>query len=343
MNKLLHELGKPKNIEQFLMFALAVVGTVALLTYTFVHTGGLLAKYVEPPWVGYVAAFGIELIIALMSFKLARLRTNAKGRNGLIALLAGALLVSALANLSEGYETRFEQSLTLANIGEIDVIQAVIGVSATALLSLLVFAVAEILGDESRGLINLAQRTYGAYKPEDKGEDNLTPPNKGRISPYKGEDGAYKPRISPEDKGVSPYTGRINPEDETLRPEEGRISPEDGAYKGEDETLRPEDTPYKPRKGEDKGVNGAYKPLSDNLRPEDKGVSHEDRAYKGVNGTSKGVSKGLSYQEQIYALLDEAKAQGEDEPTQAEIARKVGCSATTASKWVNEYHEGSKE
>jgi hypothetical protein len=127
----------------------AIIGIVCLLTYTFMHTGALLARYVYPPGFGYICAFGVEAIIALTSYRLATLRKQQTKSKTLVFILAGALLVSAFANVYEGHTTRYGYDLTWQNIGEIDPIQAFIGLTATGLISVLVFAVSEIIGNDA--------------------------------------------------------------------------------------------------------------------------------------------------------------------------------------------------
>lgn len=126
----------------------AIIGIVCLLAYTFVHTGALLARYVYPPAFGYLCAFGVEAIIALTSYRLATLRKQQTKSRFLVFILIAALTVSAFANVYEGYHTRYKIDLTWQNMVYIDPIQAFIGLTATALISLLVFAVAEIIGND---------------------------------------------------------------------------------------------------------------------------------------------------------------------------------------------------
>lgn len=178
---------KTRTFDQsFLLFA-ATVGLFALLSYNFVHTGGLLSRYVRPAFVGYLAAFGVELIVATTSWRLAMLkRTRTKNRPLLFTLVA-ALILSAFANISEGYHEQFTEPLRWANIGQIDPIQAIIGLSATALMSVLVFAVSEIIGVDTGEIvrrIEREQRTSEATerpkrqpKPETKPETKLEPAN----------------------------------------------------------------------------------------------------------------------------------------------------------------------
>lgn len=156
-----------KQTEQRIQTIVAVVALGCLLAYTFVHTWSLLARYVYPPFVGGIAAFGIELVVAFISYRLATLKRSSKKSNVLISLLAFALLVSVLANVAEGYQVKFGQELTVSNIGNIDFIQAFVGLAATGLLSVMVFAVSEIVGSDVDTVVKRAERER---KQEDKGE-----------------------------------------------------------------------------------------------------------------------------------------------------------------------------
>lgn len=132
-----------KRTEQNAMLLVCTIGLFALLTYTFVHTGAFLARFVRPAGVGYLAAFGVEIIIAALAWRLSRGQT----KNGYLTFaLVIALVVSAFANVYEGYAERYGEQLTYANIWQIDIIQAVLLVFATGLISVLVFAISDIVG-----------------------------------------------------------------------------------------------------------------------------------------------------------------------------------------------------
>jgi hypothetical protein len=134
-----------KQTEERLKMFVAIVSLFGLLMYTWVHTSALLARYVQPPFVAYVAAFSVETAIAGMTWRLAR--KQARSSFLLFALIA-ALTISAGANIMEGYAERYGEGLTMANLGNIDPVQAVMGLAATGLLSLMVFAISEIIGSD---------------------------------------------------------------------------------------------------------------------------------------------------------------------------------------------------
>lgn len=126
--------------------AVGFVAMLCLLAYTFWHTGGLLARYITPGVLGYVAAFGIELAVVAMAFRIGELGWTAPNARPFKWTLAGVLGVSVLANLAEGYATRYTGDLVVGAVGQLDFIQGIIGVAATALLSVVVYALAEIVG-----------------------------------------------------------------------------------------------------------------------------------------------------------------------------------------------------
>ena len=121
---------------------------VFVLLYNWTHTGGLLASYVRPEFVGYIAAAGIELSVVGLSLRIYELRTEQSDAKFHVATLAAVVIVSALANIAEGYAVKFGESLTSANIGRLDAVQAIVSLSATGLLSLVVFALAEVVGHD---------------------------------------------------------------------------------------------------------------------------------------------------------------------------------------------------
>ena len=134
-----------KNSVQLVVGAISLI---ALLAYTLVHTGSLLARYIEPSFVGYIAAFGIELSVAGLSLRIGELRRSKQKAGFFVFVLVAVVFVSALANVAEGFATQQEQAMTLANISQLDPIQAIVGLAATGLISLIVLALSEIIGTD---------------------------------------------------------------------------------------------------------------------------------------------------------------------------------------------------
>ena len=155
-----------KRTEQRTQMIIAGLALTGLLAYTFVHTGGLMSRYIHPAFVGYMAAFGVELTVAGISFRLASLKRKQLTSRSLLFILISALFVSALANISEGYTVRYGKSLTWVNLGDIDYIQAVIGIAATGLISLMVFAISELIGVDVEAVVKQTEREQKPAKSE---------------------------------------------------------------------------------------------------------------------------------------------------------------------------------
>lgn len=130
----------------------------ALLVYTLVHTGGLLATYVNPWWVGYIAAFGIELAVVSLSLRIGDLKRTGQDSRFFMFVLVSVVIVSALANISQGFAVAHKTEMTLQNIRQLDAIQAIIGLTATGLISLIVLALSEIIGVDVNAVVRQMER-----------------------------------------------------------------------------------------------------------------------------------------------------------------------------------------
>lgn len=127
-----------------LQITCGIVALLCLLLYTWWHTGALLARY-SPWFIGYPAAFGIELAVVSLSFRIGQAR-HAKF---FYFVLVAAVIVSALANVAEGFYTVKGVALTTATIDRLDALQWIIAIAATGLISLIVLALAEIVGSDA--------------------------------------------------------------------------------------------------------------------------------------------------------------------------------------------------
>lgn len=126
--------------------AVASIALLAMLTYNFVHTGGLLASYVDPRGVGYAAAFGIELAVVALSVAIGTRRWHGMKTRWFEAVLIAVLLVSFMANVSQGHLQRYGGDILTTTFGSIDLVQGIIGLAATGLISLIAMAMSEIIG-----------------------------------------------------------------------------------------------------------------------------------------------------------------------------------------------------
>lgn len=132
---------------------------LALLIYTFVHTGALLARYVQPPMIGYVAAFGIETAVVGLSLRIGDMRrARQKGIGFFVFVLLAVVAVSAAANVAEGFQALHGERMTISNVSQLDPLQAVILLAATGLISLIVLALSEIIGTDISSAIRRAER-----------------------------------------------------------------------------------------------------------------------------------------------------------------------------------------
>lgn len=145
--------------KQSIQLGIGIISLAALLSYTLVHTGGLLARYVHPSFVGYIVALGVELSIVSFSLRIGDLKRTRQSAKFVYFVLVSTVVISALANISEGYRTLYNEPLTVSNIGKLDIVQAIVGLSATGLISLIVFALSEIIGVDVETTAKTAQRT----------------------------------------------------------------------------------------------------------------------------------------------------------------------------------------
>jgi hypothetical protein len=137
---------------------IGVISLLALLIYTFAHTGALMARYVEPSTVGYVAAFGVEAAVVSLSLRIGELRRSGQNPFFFLFVLVSVVIVSAVANISEGFHAFQGQPLMLSTVRELDLMQAVIGVAATGLVSLIVLALSEIIGTDVSVAVQQAEK-----------------------------------------------------------------------------------------------------------------------------------------------------------------------------------------
>jgi len=141
-----------------IQIGVTVLSLLALLTYTLVHTGGLLARYVHPAVIGYVAAFGIEAAVVSLSLRIGELRRTKQSPGFFLFVLIAVVVVSAVANIAEGFMAVQGATLTLATVRSLDPVQAFIGLAATGLVSLIVLALAEILGTDVETAVKQADK-----------------------------------------------------------------------------------------------------------------------------------------------------------------------------------------
>ena len=142
-----------------LQITIGLLSLICLLSYTWTHTGGLLAEYVNPAFVGYIAALGIELSIVGLSLRIGELKRSGLDARFFVATLIAVVTVSALANIAMGYAVKFGEPLTVANVGQLDIVQAVVSLAATGLISLVTFALAELVGQDVSAAVKVSSKS----------------------------------------------------------------------------------------------------------------------------------------------------------------------------------------
>lgn len=151
-------------VRKYGLIGLTVGCLLALLTYTFFHTGALLAEYVAPWQVGYVAAFGIEAAILAMSTRLGTLLRKKKSVSSALQIawqgltLLFVLGVSAVANVAEGFKVKYGTEFTATAIQQLDNVQIVVGLLATALIPVVVLSMSEIISGEIKDAMHTPTR-----------------------------------------------------------------------------------------------------------------------------------------------------------------------------------------
>lgn len=173
-----------------------------LLAYSGKHTADLLASYSDPWWLGYGGAFGIEILVVLISLKIGRemaaLYRDRLAKKELdlghvaslvwqIITLGIVTMVSIIANIVQGYHVKYGQDLTVQRIPDIDPAQMLAGILATALIPIVTLAVSEIIAglvrDLGEGVVVVASAPKEDKKPEPKPAPAPVPPA-SNITPF---------------------------------------------------------------------------------------------------------------------------------------------------------------
>lgn len=125
-----------------------VTALVCILLYNWTHTGGTLSAFIKPSEFGYIAAFGIEAAVVGLSLQISEARKAKKPDGFFVGTLLAVVVISAIANVSEGYQVKYGNTLVWSSMEKIDGLQLLVWLSGTGLLSLITFALAEIIGSD---------------------------------------------------------------------------------------------------------------------------------------------------------------------------------------------------
>jgi hypothetical protein len=134
--------------KNWIMIVIGVLSIIGLLSYTWIHSGNLLASYVNPPFVGFLAAFGIELSIVGTSLRIGDLKKSGLDYRFFGFTLIAVVAVSAIANIAEGFMVKYGEPLTISNFGKLDLVEAFVLFAVTGLISLITLALSEIIGQD---------------------------------------------------------------------------------------------------------------------------------------------------------------------------------------------------
>jgi hypothetical protein len=150
------------------MIVFGALSLLALLSYTWVHTGGLLSTYVNPGWIGYVAAFGIESAIVGFSLRIGELKKLGQNYWFFLTALILVMVVSAIANISQGFYVKYGEYLSVNNWQKMDLVEAGILIAATGLISVVTLAISEVVGqDVVVAQKDAAKEERRSQKPQD--------------------------------------------------------------------------------------------------------------------------------------------------------------------------------
>jgi len=158
------------NHNKILLIAIVVVSVLALfcmLTYNWMHTGSLLASYIQPEFLGYLAAAGIELSVVGLSITIGTRKWHQLEAGGFYFVLVLVVIVSFLANVSQGYYTRYGDHITAQTVTNMDWLQGLIGLAATGLISVITMTMAEIIGQY---IVQIAHQKESVGEPETKAD-----------------------------------------------------------------------------------------------------------------------------------------------------------------------------
>jgi len=122
------------------------VALFSMLAYNFFHTANLLSSYIDPMEVGFIAAFGVEMSVVGLSITIGTRKWHNLDTRGFYIVLLLVVVVSFLANVSQGHLQKYGEEITWNTITGFDWLQGVIGLAATGLISVITMAMAEIIG-----------------------------------------------------------------------------------------------------------------------------------------------------------------------------------------------------
>ena len=101
------------NARTKTLLGTAIPGLLFLLVYNWVHTGDLLSRYVDPEWVGDIAALGIEAIVISLSIQIGMMRQEGRKPGFFVGVLCASCF--SIASISVKSDTEINGSPALTN------------------------------------------------------------------------------------------------------------------------------------------------------------------------------------------------------------------------------------
>jgi hypothetical protein len=90
--------------------------------------------------------------------RIGELRKTKQSPTFFLFVMVAVVIVSAVANIAEGFTTVQGEQITVYTIRRLDPLQAIIGLAATGLISLIVLALAEIAGADVETAVKQVER-----------------------------------------------------------------------------------------------------------------------------------------------------------------------------------------
>ena len=121
-----------KNINgKTIAFVVGMIALVCLLQYNWSHTAAMFGNYIENKIQAGIAAFGIEIAVIWLSWRLGQRKKN-DNRVFLSVpgiTLIGVIIMSMVANWSQGFYVSHGQKLTSQTLSQLNWMDVVFGSS----------------------------------------------------------------------------------------------------------------------------------------------------------------------------------------------------------------------
>ena len=162
------------NWRRLLTSSFLVFVILTQLQYVFFHTSSLLIRLTAHSIVAYIAAFGIEVIIIVISFDIGARQGKEVSTWALKGILIFTLIGSAFANLVEGFLIRTGNDLiSFADMTNLGWIQGLVSLWFTAGIPLLVYALSDTLGLYAVKEVESVQKAIKKQERTEEAKDKI--------------------------------------------------------------------------------------------------------------------------------------------------------------------------